>query len=550
MFSIVQILIKSIKVVPSVDESLLVSSDRPAIPGGPQSLLEIFSNALLECPDHIALVSEQSTFTISELDQEIRLAATALIELGLKAGDRIAASLPNRSDIVIAFFASMRLGLVWVGINQQLSEREKAYILSDSGAVAYLAARKEIEAIRLAQADLPALHYKLDVEPGDDTCGWRRLLSRANPGRDLPQWVNPYAPAAIAYTSGTTGSPKGVVHSQRNLIVPAVAARDVMGLEPTTTIGVYLPLTLPNLLVLGPILAAVSRATCVLIDSRDPAEIAKITKREKIVSLRGVPTTFYDLLTREDIPEGSLDSLTKAGVGGVACPENLKALFREKLGQEPQNSYGLTEAPTFVTMTDPQVVPVAGSSGIPFPHIQVDIKDDNGRTLAPGETGEVCIGPRSEGPWAGVYTTMLGYWQRPDATREALQDGIVRTGDIGYLNNNGELFIVDRKSSMIIRGGANVYPVEVESVLRTEPSVLECVVVGMSDDRLGERVAAVIQLKPGCDADERALKNHCKQNLAKYKAPEKFVFVENLPRNAMNKVLRKDIKTMIESLPH
>ena len=529
------------------DESLIVYTDRPAVPGGPQSLVDLYASVPSECRDHVALVSEGRSFSFRELDREIRIAACALTELGLNAGDRIAASLPNRSDIVIAFFASMRLGLVWVGANQKLSDREKAYILSDSGAVAYLANREQVETIRLQQESFPALNFMLDVEPGDPNCGWRQLLSKADASRDLPQMVDPYAPAVIAYTSGTTGKPKGVVHSQRNLIVPAVAARDAMEFESTTTLGVYLPLTIPNLIVLGPILAAVSTAKCVLIDSRDPAEIARITEREKIVSLRGVPTTFYDLLTREDIPGNSLDSLTKAGVGGAGCPENLKELFRNKFGMEPQNSYGLTEAPTFVTMTDPLTAPVERSSGVPLPHIRVEIQDEEGRMLLPGETGEICIGPRREGPWANVYTTMLGYWQRPEATRDTLRGEFLRTGDIGYLNDKGELFVVDRKSSMIIRGGANVYPVEVERVLRGEPSVLDCVVVGVSDDRLGERVAAAIQLKPGFEADGQQLISHCQQNLARYKTPEKIVFVDSFPRNAMNKIIRNEVRSMLEA---
>ncbi len=179
-----------------------------------------------------------------------------------------------------------------------------------------------------------------------------------------------------------------------------------------------------------------------------------------------------------------------------------------------------------------------------MPHLDVTIRDDDDNEVAIGKTGQVCVGPRREGPWKDLYTPMLGYWKRPDATAEALRGGRLHTGDIGRLDEDGQLYIVDRKSLLILRGSANIYPAEVERVLQEDPRVEASAVVGIPDERLGERVGAFVELAPGARVEAESLRAQCLEKLARYKVPERIEFIERLPRNAMNKIERAKLKQM------
>jgi acyl-CoA synthetase (AMP-forming)/AMP-acid ligase II len=192
-----------------------------------------------------------------------------------------------------------------------------------------------------------------------------------------------------------------------------------------------------------------------------------------------------------------------------------------------------------VTTEDPALPRVPGASGRALPHLSVTVRDDDGALLVAGEVGEVCVGPAEDGPFAGAYTPMLGYWNRPEATNEALRDGSLRTGDLGYLTADGDLVITDRKGDLIVRGGANVYPAEVERVLHEEPRVAGCAVVGIADERLGERVVAAVVREGATRLTADELREHCARSLARYKVPERFLFVDELPRNAMGKVIKR-----------
>jgi acyl-CoA synthetase (AMP-forming)/AMP-acid ligase II len=261
-----------------------------------------------------------------------------------------------------------------------------------------------------------------------------------------------------------------------------------------------------------------------------------------------VPATFHDLLTHPDVKQEDLVSLTAPGVGGANCPDEFKELYKRRFGREVLVGYGLTEAPTAVSHTNPELPRVPGSAGTALPQVSLHILDANGDELAPGEVGEICVGTASQGPFAGVYTTMLGYWNRPEASEEALRGGLLHTGDIGMLDADGNLFIRDRASDLILRGGANVYPAEIERVLHEDPRVASCAVVGVADERLGERVMAAVQLARGVDASEDELKQHCRSNLARYKIPDRILLVDAFPLTPMGKIRKKDIKSWFEDL--
>jgi acyl-CoA synthetase (AMP-forming)/AMP-acid ligase II len=211
-------------------------------------------------------------------------------------------------------------------------------------------------------------------------------------------------------------------------------------------------------------------------------------------------------------------------------------LYRKRFGTEIYSGYGLTEAPTAVTVENPAEPRVVGSCGKPLPQVEIVILDDDGNEVPDGETGEVCVRAASSGPFAGLYTPMLGYWKQPDASREALRGGVLHTQDIGRIGEGGNLFIEDRKADLIIRGGANVYPAEVERVIHGDAAVAACAVIGAPDVRLGERVVAFVQPNADATIDLDALRARCSAELARYKVPEEFVVVDDFERTPMGKI--------------
>lgn len=517
-----------------------------AIPGGFRDVASAPDRNLRERPDAEALVGRFRRYSYRELNDAINAAAAALAALGVAAGDRVAAGAANHPDIVIAFFAAQRLGAIWVGVNRPLAGPEKLFQLQDSGAKVFLADAAAQEQIAPHRAELPELEHLIDMEPGPRN-GWLDLIE-AHAGAGPPTVViDPHAPAAIAYTSGTTGLPKGAIHSQHNMMV--VAATTLLGVrgrhqEPPLRRGVTLALTILNLMLMEAVVALAGGGAVICMDRADAVGIAEWVAKERIETFTSAPATVFDLLTKPEIDPTGLVSLKFAMAGGANVPDELRKLYRERFGQPLLGGYGLTEAPTAVAFTSPTWVLPAGSCGRAFEHLKVRILDGDGLELPPGENGEICVRATDVGPWANVYTTMLGYWRRPEETAAALKGGWLHTGDIGAINADGDIFIKDRLKELIIRGGANIYPAEVERVLVTHAKVRDVAVVGKPDPRLGEVVAACIELadgatpSPGLEAELREL---CLSKLARYKAPEVWIF-GRLPRNVMGKVVKAQVR--------
>ena len=523
---------------------LVASEGRPRIPGnGPQSVAELLERPLAATPDAEALVGRYARYSFAELDARANQAAQAFSELGIAAGDRVAATLPNHPDIVIAFLGAMRLGAIWVGIPRALAGPEKAYMLEDCGARVYLVDADADDSLASQRDSLSALDSLIEVR-AEGADAWSARLDAASHTHP-PGQIDPFAPAAIAYTSGTTGLPKGAVHSQHNLLVPGAVQRWQGRGEDAERHGVCLPLTLLNLMVLGPLVTAQLGTCCVTMDRVDALGLADWIERERIGGFSAVPTMVHDLLHHPEVREEQLSSLTRPGVGGADLPESFRALYRERFGAEVTIGYGMTEAPTTVAATDPSARPIPNEAGVALPHLDVHIRDEQGQRLGPEEVGEICVAARSEGPWAGVYTPMLGYWGLPDATAEALRDGILHTGDLGSLDEAGHLFVKDRRNELILRGGANVYPAEVERVLHGHDAVQACAVVGEADERLGQRVVAFVE----ASASEAELRAYCRAHLARYKVPEHFEFVDALPRTAMGKIRKSELKQAASAPP-
>jgi acyl-CoA synthetase (AMP-forming)/AMP-acid ligase II len=527
--------------------ALRPASSRTSIPGPVQSVAGVLGPALRESPDALALVGRGGRFTYRELDAAAARAAGALAGLGVRAGDRVGFCLPNNVDAVVAFLGCLRLGAVWVGVHRVLAPPEKEYVLRDSGVGVLLADAAAAAQVRDTAGRLPDLRSVVTVDAEGAAGEWRSLVSSSAPVDGVE--VDAFAPAGIAYTSGTTGRPKGVVHSQHNMIVPGavlVARGSFTADEPQ---GVVHPLTILNQLVLMVLVAFQARAKCVVIDRHDPATIADWVKTERIATLSMVPTVFHDLLTDPGVRPSDLASVTKPRSGGSYPPESLRNLFVERFGTRITSSYGLTEAPTIVTREEPGDPYLEGCLGRELPQVRISIRDDQDRKVPVGGAGEICVEPAADGVWAGVYTPMLGYWGLADETERALRGGLLHTGDVGRLDAEGRLFLVDRKSSLIIRGGSNIYPAEVERVLHADTRVAECAVVARPDDRLGEATVAFVQLRDGTAATADELRAACRAELASYKVPDEVRFLDEFPRGALGKITRSELERMAAAPP-
>jgi len=487
-------------------------------------------------PERLALVGRSGRFTYAALDRAANRAANRLAALGVTRGDRVAACLPNDTDIVIAFLGAARLGAIWVGINKPLAAPEKAYCLRDSGARVFLATADVLESLAGQRASLPDLAHAVEVSPGS----FAREGDESRPALEL----DPHAPAAIAYTSGTTGFPKGAVHSHHNLLLPGAVAAVSGTYGPELRQGVLLPLTILNLMVLGPLVAFQDGSALVCLDRIDGEGVAEWVRSEQVGHFAAVPTILYDLLTHPAVRREDLASLRRPEVGGAECPEEFRRLYVERFGHEVTIGYGMTEAPTAVTRSDGAAAPRPGLCGKAVPQVEILILDEKDQPVPDGEVGEICVAPATRGPWAGVYTPMLGYWNKPDETAKALRNGVYHSGDLGFIDERGDLYIRGRRNELILRGGANVYPAEVERVLAEHPAVAASAVLGRPDTRLGQRVVAAVQLAAAAAATADELAAFTRERLARYKVPEQIVFVPALPRNAMGKVVKRELESL------
>lgn len=524
---------------------LIAPSARCPIPQGPQTLAEILDAAVRHSPESEALVGRHARLSYAELDRMVDAAAAGFIAAGIAPLDRIAATGPNGPDLVIAFLACMRIGAIWVGINAALAPPEKSALLRASQARLLLADAATIAGVA-ALGSAPAT-VVMNADGGPDA--WADLLRTYDGASRHAVAVDPWAPAIIAYTSGTTGEPKGVVHSQHNFITVCASAidRGQRGLRGRRAAG--LPMTIPNVMLRGPLLSLYAGGTYVCVDAAHAHGIADWIDREKIESIAIVATVLHDLMFDPTVDPTQLRTLAYPIIGGGSLPERLQVAYQERFGKNVQFTYGLTEAPTVVTETDPDVPILRGASGKPLPHIDLAILDEAGSPLPAGGEGEICLRAVRAGPWAGVYTPALGYWMQPEKSAALCHDGWMHTGDIGSLDGDGNLFVLDRRGDLIVRGGGNVYPADIERVLVALDAVTTAAVIGVPDDRLGERVAAVVELAPGVPATAATiinLRDACTEELAKYKVPSDWFVVDKMPRNPMGKIVKPRLAAMIQ----
>jgi long-chain acyl-CoA synthetase len=499
----------------------------------PRNAGEAFDHALRESPNHEALVASDARMSYLELEAEVERAAGALYAAGLGKGDVLAVSLPNTTPVVVTFYAAMRLGAIWLGVNQNLAAQEKLFMLDDARASLLLASGDVAQGLDHL-VTIPVLVI------GGETDEWSARLesSPSSYPRALPEFDSS---AAIAYSSGTTGRPKGIVHSHRNILLPGAALNEFRSFGPEMRKADSSAMTILNIQISGPLAAAQAGGTEILMDRVDPLGIAAWIRDASVTAWFGVPAQLYGLATMPEIAVEDLHTLTDVWTGAAFLPENIRAAFEERFGRRVSMTYGLTEAPNIVTIDKGDVATPPMSSGVPLPHVKVEILGSEGEVLEAGMTGEITVKASNSGGWAGLYRPMIGYLHQPDATVQAVKDGTLYTGDLGMLDDVGRLFVHERRNALILRGGANVYPAEVERVILEFEGVIGASVVGYPDERLGQRVAAAIEIEEGATVDVDELADYCKRQLARYKVPERWQTAA-LPRNALGKVIKAEVR--------
>lgn len=483
----------------------------------------VLDTALTSRPHATAVQAASGAWSYAELDDRARRAAGALWSLGVRPGDRVAACLPNDLDIVAAFHGAQRIGAVWAGIGEALAEGEQ----------------QELHELCAPAVVLAGPRCRLDSAGRVDPDRWAELVRRDEAAPRVEPDLD--APAGIAFTSGTSGRPKAIVHSQRNLLLPGAVLVATRGWGPELRKGDSFPLTILNLMVLSTLLTAQAGGCAVIMDRRDVDGVADWISRRRVTVWNGAPAQLYDLARRPGLDLGSLQEVWS---GGGDTPDPLRRAFTEAHGLVPRVTYGLTEAPTVVSIDPPGTEWRPGTSGRVLPHYDVAAYADDGRRLPAGEAGELRLSGTPAGPWAGRWTPMLGWWDS-GGVRRPPGPGPIPTGDIGTVDGDGWLRVLDRKKLVIVRGGANVYPLEVERVIATHPDVARVAVCGVPDDRLGQRVAAVVE-STGPPLDHEALAGLCRRELSPYKVPEIWRQVEALPVNAMGKVRRAGLPELLD----
>jgi len=496
-----------------------------------ENLARILTEAAEKSPDAIAVKLDDTEVSYGMVEEGSARLAAILKEKGVEPGDRVGVMLPNVPYFPIAYYAVLRAGGVVVPMNVLLKGREVGFYLTDPEAKVLIAWGDFAEAAEKG-AEEAGIETIL-VKPGE----FEELLKGAEPDHDLAE-RNADDTAVILYTSGTTGKPKGAELTHANLHKNCTIAADTLGelTEDDRLLGA-LPLfhSFGQTCTLNAGFA--NRAMISMIPRFDPEKALEIIERDKITLFQGVPTMYNGMLAAPNADSADTSSLRLCMSGGSAMPEEVMRKFEEKFGCKVLEGYGLSETSPVASFNHPDKENKAGSIGTPIDGVEMKLVDDDGKEVEPGEVGEIVI---------KGHNIMKGYWNREEATAESIKDGWFYSGDMGKVDDEGYYFIVDRKKELIIRGGYNVYPREIEEVLYEHPAIQEAAVVGVADDNMGEEVGAAIVLKEGEDVSVDDVKEYVKEQVAAYKYPRKIWFMDELPKGPTGKILKREIEVPSE----
>jgi len=491
----------------------------------PTGLAELLTTAARRYGSRPALKLDDVIVTYDMLDESASRVAGLLRARGLQPGDRVGIMVPNVPYFAVVYYAILRAGGVVIPMNVLLKAREVNFYLSDSGARFLFVWHGFAEEARKGSESTPA--ETIVITPGE----FEAMLADS-PSEPENVERDPGDTAVILYTSGTTGTPKGAELTQRNMVENCRCSTELMRVSEQDVIFGALPLfhsfgqtcCLNN---------AVNAGACLTMLPRfEPAKALEIIERDKVTLFEGVPTMYHAMLNHPDRDGHDVTCLQTCVSGGSAMPAQVMRGFEEAFGCVIIEGYGLSETSPVASFNHLEHERKPGSIGTPIRGVEMKIVDAEEHDVATGEVGEIAI---------RGHNVMKGYWRRPEETGEAIRDGWLLTGDMAYKDEDGFFFIVDRKKDMIIRGGFNVYPREIEEVLYEHPAVLEAAVIGIPDDAMGEEVGAAVVRRPGAEANADDIRGFVKDRVAAYKYPRRIWFTDELPKGSTGKVLKREI---------
>jgi long-chain acyl-CoA synthetase len=476
--------------------------------------------------DRVALRLGEAATTYQELDEVSARVAGVLRDRGIRPGDRVGVMLPNTPEFALVYYGVLRAGGVVVPMNPLLKAREVAYYLGDSGARLLFAwhefAEEAQAGAKQAEADAVVV----------DPASFGEVLASARPDPVVAERQDDDT-AVILFTSGTTGQPKGAELTHANLARNTEVVRtDLEQLTAEDVIFGGLPLfhSFGQTCTLN---AAVASGACLTLLPRfDPTPALQILADHRVTVFAAVPTMYSALLHSPDRAAYDTSALRLCMSGGAAMPVEVLRAFEEAFGCLVLEGYGLSETSPVASFNHPDRERKPGSIGTPIRGVEMRVVDDHGAEVPQGQVGEIAI---------RGHNVMKGYWRRPEETAKAIPDGWFRTGDIGRVDEHGYFAIVDRKKDLIIRGGYNIYPREIEEVLYEHEAVADAAVIGLPHPELGEEVGAVVVLRPGAGATPEGLRDYVKAQVAAYKYPRRVWIVEALPKSATGKILKREI---------
>ena len=484
------------------------------------NLAAILSDSVQRHPEGIALKLDDVEVSYAMLDEGSARVAALLRAKGVGPGDRVGIMLPNVPYFAVCYYGVLRAGAVVVPMNVLLKGREVAFYCSDPESKVVFAWHDFAEAAEKGAAEAGA--ECVLVKPGE----FEKLVGEQEPVREVADRAGDDT-AVILYTSGTTGKPKGAELTHANLRRNVEVAAGLFGLgDEAVTLGA-LPLFHSFGQTCG-LNATVFAGGCLtLIPRFEPAKALEIIQRDKVNVFQGVPTMYAAILNVADAGSYDTSSLKICVSGGAAMPVEVMRGFEEKFGCKVLEGYGLSETSPVASFNHPDRERKPGSIGTPIEGVEMKLADEE------DGVGEIVI---------RGHNVMKGYWRNDDATAEVVRDGWFHTGDMARIDDDGYFFIVDRKKDLIIRGGYNVYPREVEEVLYEHPAEREAAVVGVPHDELGEEIGAAVALKEGQEVDAETLRAFVKEQVAAYKYPRRIWFVDELPKGPTGKILKREIE--------
>ncbi|WP_462413286.1 class I adenylate-forming enzyme family protein [Neobacillus sp. Marseille-QA0830] len=478
--------------------------------------------------------------TYSNLDalKHANQIAHGLRNLGIQQGDRVLVCMPNCPEVLFSYQGITRAGAIIVPVMYLLHAHEIEYIIKASRAKAVITSSELLPKIKESVRPINDKPFVLVCDDFEDS----DAISLSNLTKQTDADTSPDVsgltendPAVILFTSGTTGKPKGVILTHKNLYSNASASlTSNPNPDRITTIGI-LPLahvfglTVSNVLYL--------RGSSIVVFSKfDPEKVFAAIEKYKVTSFSVVPAMVYAMLNHPNADKYDLSSLEKLGSGSAALPDAIRLAFKEKFNVDVYDGYGLSEAAPAVSGYRDGMPYKKGSVGVPIEGVEIRIVDPNDREVPVGEVGELIVRGDNVTP---------GYFENEEETARVLKNGWLHTGDMAKLDEEGFLYIVDRKKDLIIRGGFNIYPRDIEELLSAHPAVLENAVIGVPDERMGEEVLAFVVKKPGSDVTQQELIEYCQAHIAKNKSPRNIVFIDSLPRNGVGKILKTRLRDYI-----